>query len=317
MRAASPWHAGERAVQQRVGEVRLADRATGAIGAEVPPVAAEFLAQQRMLVVAATDAEGLVWASLLTGPPGFVTVPRPGVLEVAARPAPGDPLGGALAGPALLGTLAIEPATRRRSRQNGRSTPTAGGIRIDLDQVFANCPKYIQQREVVHVGGVAGAEAGDQVAHVGDALTGRHRRWIDGADTLFIGTTDADGNADASHRGGNAGFVRVLGPRKLRFPDYRGNSMYMTLGNLEQQPAAGLLFVDWTTGDLLHVSGRAAVDYDPAAARPFPGAQRVVDVEVTRVVESAHASPLVWGEASPSRFNPPVEPVTPPGDAPA
>lgn len=304
MRAASPWHAGERAVQERVGEVRLADRVTGVIGAEVPAVAVEFLAQQRMLVVASTDVEGLVWASLLTGPPGFVAVPRPGVLEVAARPEPGDPLAGALARPALVGTLAIEPATRRRSRQNGRSAPTARGIRIELDQVFANCPKYIQQREVVRVGSGTGAEAGGQAASVGDVLTGRHRRWIDEADTFFIATTDAEGNADASHRGGNAGFVHVLGPRHLRFPDYRGNSMYMTLGNLEQQPAAGLLFVDWSTGALLHVSGRAAVDFDPAAARRFPGAQRVVDVEVTRVVESAHASPLVWGEATPSRFNP-------------
>jgi hypothetical protein len=304
----STWHAGERAVQQRVGEAHLAARATGAIRAAVPAVAAEFLAQQQLLAVAATDDEGLVWASLLTGPPGFLTVPRDDVLEIAARPPRGDPLAAVLAQPAPIGTLAIEPATRRRSRLNGRSTPTATGLRVEIDQVFANCPKYIQQREVISLGEAGGDGADRPPVRVGDRLSEHHRGWIERADTFFIGTTDGEGNADASHRGGNPGFVQVLGPDRFRFPDYRGNSMYMTLGNLQQQPAAGFVFVDWSTGATLHVSGRAVVRFDAADTVPtMPGARRVVDVGVTRVAELPHGSPLRWGEATPSRFNPTIE----------
>ena len=68
--------------------------------------------------------------------------------------------------------------------------------------------------------------------------------------------------------------------------------MYMTLGNLELNPAAGLLFVDWDRGDTLHITGRATVDWDPARAATMPGAQRVVDFDVDRVVQLDGASPL-------------------------
>lgn len=280
MAPASPWHAGERAVQNRVGETHLADRLGGGIGAEVPAVAVDFLADQPLLVVAAADPARRVWVSLLTGAPGFLTVPHPGALDVAATPRPGDPLRDVLGGPALVGTLAIEPATRRRMRLNGRSEPTATGLRVAVHQVFANCPKHIRPRAVGHLGGAAGAVA------TSAALSDRQARRIVAADTFFMGTTDAEGNADASHRGGDPGFVEVAGPGRIRFPDYRGNSMYMTLGNLEQRPASGLLFVDWDGGATLQVTGRARVTYDlddDTRAR-FPRAQRMVEVEVDRVV---------------------------------
>lgn len=303
---ASPWHAGELVVQRRVGEADVADRATGAIRDTVPDVAVGFLARQPLLVVAAAGADGMVWASLLTGPPGFLRVPRADVLDVAARPRDGDPLHDVLAGPAPVGALAIEPATRGRMRLNGRASPRGQGLRVDLEQVYANCPKYIQQREVVEVTTRRGPGPGGTV--VGGGLTGRQRRWVGEADTFFIGTADAAARPDASHRGGNPGFVQVLGPDRLRFPDYRGNSMYMTLGNLEQRPAAGLLFVDWTSGALLQVSGTATVDYASGATAGVPGGQRMVDVQVARTVETSRGSPLVWGAASASRFNPPVRP---------
>lgn len=283
MAPASPWHAGERAVQTRVGEAHLADRLGGGIGDEVPAVAADFLADQPLLVVAAADAAHRVWVSLLTGAPGFLTVPHPGVLDVAASPPPGDPLHDVLGGPALVGTLAIEPATRLRMRLNGRSEPTATGLRVAVQQVFANCPKHIRPRKVGHLGRAAGAVG---TVATSASLSDRQARRIAAADTFFIGTTDAGGNADASHRGGDPGFVEVAGPARIRFPDYRGNSMYMTLGNLEQRPAAGLLFVDWDDGATLQVTGRARVVYDlddDARAR-FPRAQRMVEVEVDRVV---------------------------------
>ncbi|HET6954355.1 MAG TPA: pyridoxamine 5'-phosphate oxidase family protein [Acidimicrobiales bacterium] len=293
--APSPWHDGERAVQQRVGEVHLADRVAGGVGRAVPEVAAAFLAQQPMLVVAAAAPGGDVWTTLLTGPPGFLAVPRPDTLEVAAAPDPGDPLHGVLGGRAPVGALAIEPATRRRMRLNGRSHPVPDGLRIDLDQVFANCPKHIRPRQVV----AAHARPGDggRAWATAAALSDRQADLVAAADTFFLGTTDAAGNADASHRGGDPGFVEVVdGGRRLRFPDYRGNSMYMTLGNLEQEPRAGLLFLDWTTGDVVQVTGRARVRYEVDAAfrARHPRARRAVEVEVASVVERSGASPLTW-----------------------
>ena len=292
----SPFHPGERAVQERAGEVALADRVGGGIGELVPAAAADFLAEREMVVVAARAPGGQVWVTLLTGPEGFADAPDEGTVVVHAVPAEGDPLRAVLAPGTRtqVGLLAVDPATRRRMRVNGVAAATAEGLTIVTMQVFANCPKYIRPRRVVARRPDDPASAGP-AARSGATLTAAQRAWVSGADTFFVGTADVDGSADASHRGGAAGFVHVVGDDRLRIPDYRGNSMYMTLGNLERQPAVGLLFVDWEGGSTLQLTGEVTIDYDLAAARALdPRARRVLDVTVTEVVELPGRSPLSW-----------------------
>jgi hypothetical protein len=79
------------------------------------------------------------------------------------------------------------------------------------------------------------------------------------ADTFFIASANPGGNLDASHRGGQPGFVRRRG-EQLWIPDYRGNSMFNTLGNLAVNPAAGLLFIDFAAGESLQLTGTTAID---------------------------------------------------------
>nr|HRD10520.1 pyridoxamine 5'-phosphate oxidase family protein [Mycobacterium sp.] len=85
-------------------------------------------------------------------------------------------------------------------------------------------------------------------------------RLIESADTFFLGTTHPEAGNDASHRGGPAGFVRVTDER-LWWPDYPGNNMFNSFGNLAVDPTAALLFVDFRTGDTLQLSGTATVDW--------------------------------------------------------
>jgi predicted pyridoxine 5'-phosphate oxidase superfamily flavin-nucleotide-binding protein len=286
------YHAGQRAVQQRAGETAVAARLERAIRAELPDVAQEFLAGIPQLFVAAADPAGRVWASVLSGPPGFVDAPDERTLAVAAHPPPGSPLATALgAGPAAVGLLGIEPETRRRMRVNGTGTLAADGLAVRTEQVYSNCPKYIQRRHV------SAAESGPPSrASERERMSAADRRMVAAADTFVIATAGPHG-ADASHRGGSPGFVRVLDERRLRFPDYPGNTMYMTLGNLESNPRAGLLFLDWETGDTLQLSGRAAIDWS---------AERAVDFTVEHVVATARAVPYRWALDERSRFNPPV-----------
>jgi len=293
------YHPGERLAQRLAGLRAEAEHARPAIGTSIPAVAARFVAEQHLLVLGAADSDGRMWASLLVGEPGFATALDEYTLDVAARPAEGDPLRAALSEATAVGMILIDPATRRRMRVNGDAMPNPAGVRIAVHQVYANCPKYIQQRRIEHVEPVPVG-----TARVSAALDSGQRRLIATADTFFVATRSAAGEADASHRGGNPGFVQVLGDRSLRWPDYIGNAMMMTLGNLQQDPAAGLLFVDWATGTTLQVSGRAEVEWD--ADRGLPGAQRQVQLEVDRVVQLDHASPLMWTAPAPSRFNPPL-----------
>ncbi|GAA4607902.1 putative pyridoxine 5'-phosphate oxidase superfamily flavin-nucleotide-binding protein [Actinoplanes octamycinicus] len=301
MSTAATYHRGEHAVQKRVGLDGPAGNAVRGIRDAVPAVAAEFLAEQPAVFLGAADRAGRIWSTMLTGEPGFLSAPRADLVVVRNRPEAPDPLAEALAGPARLGMIAIEPATRRRMRINGRSRPYRQGLAIEIEQVIANCPKYIQKRSPEAV-----AAGPARLVARGAALTDRQRAVVEAADTFFVSTAADDGAADTSHRGGRPGFVRVTSPTRLSWPDYLGNAMFLTLGNLELNPAAGLLFPDWSTGGLLHLSGTAAVDYSPDRAARVPGAQRLVDFTVTDVVEVTGGSPLRWSAPEPSRFNPPT-----------
>ncbi|MFJ9520305.1 pyridoxamine 5'-phosphate oxidase family protein [Kitasatospora sp. NPDC101801] len=283
------FHQGERAVQARAGVQERADHVGRGIGAVVPAVAARFLSERRTLVVGAADQDGRVWASMLSGPAGFLAADG-STLAVAAHPVPGDPLAAVLAAPAEVGTIALDPAGRRRMRLNGRSVPDGrGGLVITAEQVYANCPKYIQRRHPLD------APATPELLGSGTRLSTRQQLAATTSDTFFVATADADGRVDASHRGGHPGFLAVHGPELLSWPDYPGNNMFMTLGNLELNPAAGLLLPDWETGGALLVSGRAE-----------PDAERTVWFTVERVVELAHAAPLSWTEPEYSPANPPI-----------
>ncbi|GGO06801.1 oxidoreductase [Microbispora rosea subsp. aerata] len=289
-------HPGEIAVQRRAG-VRLDGHGSARVRAEIPEVAARFLESQRMVVIGAEDREGRVWAAPLTGPAGFVA--PSGDRTILVHAVPDAPLAGLFDDERDIGMLAIEPWTRRRMRVNGRARRNGDHLVVRTEQVYSNCPKYLQKRTIVEE-----LEPGERTPWLGDRLSQVQQEWIEAADTFFVATHAPGLGSDVSHRGGNPGFVEVVDSRRLVWPDYTGNLMYMTLGNLELNPAAGLLFLDWATGDALHVTGRARVDWDP---RGVPGAQRLVEFDVERVLQVAGASPLRWAFEEYSRFNPPVK----------
>ncbi|MFJ8013926.1 pyridoxamine 5'-phosphate oxidase family protein [Streptomyces sp. NPDC096339] len=277
------YHQGSLAVQERVGVRELAEHVGRSIGTGIKDVAAAFLEQQPHLVVGAADGGGLVWASLLTGAPGFVRATGPQRITVAGGLPAGDPLTGALATAGTkVGTISLDPRTRRRMRLNGTLEVTGRGFAVQAEQVFANCPKYLQKRQPLDL-----AAEGAGVVRRGDALTPDQERAVRAADTFFVATTaEADG-VDASHRGGLPGFVEVLSPTELSWPDYAGNAMFLTLGNLAADPRAGLLFPDWETGAVLQLSGRARVEFGPDGSRG-------TRFRVESVVEAVHPGRLRW-----------------------
>ncbi|MGP3686060.1 pyridoxamine 5'-phosphate oxidase family protein [Streptomyces sp. IBSNAI002] len=281
--ATDAYHWGPLAVQERVGVRELAEHVGRSIGTGIRDVAAAFLGLQPHLVVGAADGAGRMWASLLTGAPGFVRATGPDRITVAGGLPEGDPLEEALATAGTrVGTIALDPRTRRRMRLNGTLEVTGGGFAVHAEQVFANCPKYLQKRQPLDL-----AAEGAGVVRRGDALTPDQERAVRAADTFFVATTaEADG-VDASHRGGLPGFVEVTSPTELSWPDYAGNAMFLTLGNLTADPRAGLLFPDWESGALLQLSGRARTEFGA-------GGERRVRFLVESVVESLHPGRLRW-----------------------
>lgn len=289
----SGYHWGSLAVQERAGVRDLAEHVGRSIGADIREVAAAFLAQQPHLVVGASDGGGRLWASLLTGAPGFVRATGRRRIEVEGGLPEGDPLAGALATTGTaVGTLSLDPRTRRRMRLNGTLEATPDGFAVAAEQVFANCPKYLQKRRPL-----LRERTGSGVVSRGGVLTPGQARAVRAADTFFIATTAGRDGADASHRGGLPGFVEVHSPAELSWPDYPGNAMFMTLGNLVADPRAGLLFPDWESGAVLQLSGRARTEFGA-------GGERRVRFVVESAVQSLHPGRLLWSAPEYSPANP-------------
>lgn len=303
--ADSPFHEGEQHLQELTGvREALEPRGRAFIRDHMPDQHRAFFGQLPFVLAGGLDAEGQPWATVWAGPPGFMRSPDPGRLDIQARSLPGDPLAAAWHEGAPIGLLGIEPHTRRRNRMNGTVARMDDGVfQVAVRQSFGNCPKYIRQRKAVWRGEGQG-EA--RVLAQGAVLDDAARRLVASSDTFFIasasvaaGRSDqarSDG-VDVSHRGGEPGFVQVAdtaGATELTVPDYVGNFMFNTLGNILVRPRVGLLFMDVARGDVLWLAGQGRVDLDPRAAAAFEGAQRLLRVRIERGWYAPGVMPMAW-----------------------
>ena len=248
-----------------------------------------FFALLPYLFVATPDAAGWPMASVLTGDKGFIQSPDPVTLRIGALSAADDPAASTFRAGAEIGMLGLDFTTRRRNRANGRLIAVDDGLTVEIAQSFGNCAQYIQTRAPApHA--AAGAPA-ERLDHLDDAA----RALIAASDTFFIASRSragiGDGGLDMSHRGGRPGFVGVTGDT-LAIPDFRGNRFYNTLGNLLGDPRAGLVFIDFASGDILQLQGRATIDWHPEGGPA--GAERLWRVEVTRAWRRRGAFPFAW-----------------------
>jgi predicted pyridoxine 5'-phosphate oxidase superfamily flavin-nucleotide-binding protein len=300
----TPWHEGEQALPHRAGAVELlAEIGPQIIRDHMPDQHRQFFAQLPMLLVGSLDAQGQPWASVLAGPAGFMESPDPRQLLVRSEPMPHDPLRANLVAGMQIGLLGIEPHTRRRNRVNGVVTRAGKeGFAVHVTQSFGNCPKYIQARRPEF-----SAERGTRpILHEGSQLDDEAIRMIRNADTFYIATAHpmaarsqaAAQGVDVSHRGGKPGFVRVDGRGTLTAPDFLGNSFFNTLGNIAVNPLAGLLFIDFDNGGLLHLAVRARIILDGPEVAAFAGALRLLRFEVASMRRVEAALPLRWSEAA-------------------
>ncbi len=305
----SSFHEGECAAQERVGvREKMSEVGRHVIRDYMPDQHRELFTKLPFVIVGTVDSQGQPWASVLASPPGFVASPSPHELVISARPLRADPLADTLVCDARIGLLGIEPHTRRRNRMNGIiERITENGFRVRVNQSFGNCPKYIQARKPEYVT----RDAVTQVHYYNVLSDEAVRRMILRADTFFIATAypvdkrDAAApvhGVDVSHRGGKPGFVHVEDNNVLTVPDYAGNQFFNTIGNLLANPRAGLLFIDFETGDLLYLAVDTEIIWEGQQVKAFEGAQRLLRLNVHAVRYVEASLPLRWGPAEVSPF---------------
>ncbi|WP_430388283.1 pyridoxamine 5'-phosphate oxidase family protein [Blastomonas fulva] len=292
----SPFHEGEVTLQKTVGVAeRMEAFGRRVIRDFLPDQHREFYHQLPFIVLGSVDPSGDAWVTLLSGKPGFMSSPDPKRLAFAAQTDPQDPATASLADGTAVGLLGIELHTRRRNRMNGTMQgKTDQGFEIAVEHAFGNCPQYIQLRDFTFV------REPDDFADVPAAQTldmdsPKVRAMISAADTFFVSSyvDDPQGrHVDASHRGGKPGFVRINADGSLTIPDFAGNLHFNTFGNFVLNPKAGLVFPDFDTGDMLHLTGDAELLLESDEIAAFQGAERLWVFRPRKVVLRAAALPL-------------------------
>jgi len=298
MSTSLPWHAGELAMQTRVGVLaKMDDVGRRFVRDYMPDQHREFFEQLPFVVLGTVARDGTVWATLRAGLPGFLASPDARRLDVAIARESADPADEGMADGDAVGMLGIDLATRRRNRMNGVLRHTGGSLsHIDVVHSYGNCPRYIHQRAVTYTRDPAVQTA--IPAQTLDALDDEAKALIGRSEAFFVASyvdlPDQDRQVDASHRGGKPGFVRLDDDGGMTIPDFNGNLFFNTLGNFLVNPKAGVTFADFETGELLQMTGRAEVIVDSPEIAAFQGAERLWRFFPQRIVRRRQALPLQW-----------------------
>lgn len=301
------YHKGEKEVQSRVGEELQANSNGRVISDTIIRGAINFIEKQPMAIVSSVDNASNVWVSLIIGDYGFVSVPTANSLSLnkdLIYSDSDDIFFKNIRTNHQIGSLFIELDTRRRFRINGIASETDRNIKVEVQEAYPNCPKYIQQRVISAPENFNKIEA---VKTTGKELTSDLKNWIQHSDTLFVGSQSTNQKMDASHRGGNPGFVEILDDKTLKIPDYKGNSMYNTLGNFVQNPNAGLLFIDFDNRKMLQLTGNAEIIFEQSTEEDLnktTGTGRYWLFKVREWVITENHHNVNWKFMNYSPFNP-------------
>ncbi len=301
----SPWHSGELTIQRSLGVAdRMDTLGRTSLRNFLLDQHREFYPLLPFIALGTVDPAGDAWATLRAGKPGFLSSPDTKTLSFDLGRDANDPADIGMNDGDSVGALGIDLSTRRRNRLNGTIRRNgAKGFAIEVVQSFGNCPRYIHNRNPEFTRDAdAPATSPPQIS---SSLDAHARAMIAQADTFFVASyvdaEDGTRQVDVSHRGGRPGFVRIDTDGTLTIPDFNGNLFFNTLGNFLVNPKAGLVFVDFSTGDELQLTGDAKVILDSPEIAAFHGAERLWQFKPRRVIFRKEALPLRWsnGGASP------------------
>ncbi|KAI1380315.1 hypothetical protein F4677DRAFT_406408 [Hypoxylon crocopeplum] len=338
---ASQFHPGERAVHDLL-HIPHRDNPTHH-GLPIP--LGYRIARSPLVAFGTLDQEGRPWATIWGGEVGFCQPLARGVLGVrATADVRHDPVMQELFavseeegksreivndavirpdGGKLMAGLAIDLETRDRVKIAGRmavgtvtrTEPGIGDLQLafQVEESLGNCPKYLNKKRIVpHIPSPQLVSEGTGVPLPPAAVD-----LIGKADLFFITSRHGNDSMDANHRGGAPGFVRVLrndsqerGGVALIYPEYSGNRLYQTLGNLQLDPLAGIVIPDFETGDVLYITGRTTILVGEKAAACIPRTKLAVKIEVTEARFVRDGLPFRGVPIDYSPYNPAVRHLT-------
>ncbi|KAF2837626.1 oxidoreductase-like protein [Patellaria atrata CBS 101060] len=327
------WNEGEEAMH-RLLNVPEQDNPTST---GLAPGAVFMLQRAPLLAIGTLDSENRPWTTIWGGDPGFSQplgssiIGTKTLVDRKYDPVVQALFGGRADGEVvkeegkgrMIGGLTIDLMTRRRVKLYGRMVAGAvdhlkqgqetnldvsgvGQIQLvtKIEQSLGNCPKYLNKKEIHSASPVPILTSGSpQLSEAALNLLAK-------ADLFFITSSNNQEDMDTNHRGGPAGFIRVLSNdtlgAELVWPEYSGNRLYQTLGNLYGTPLAGLVFPDFSTGNVLYLTGRTTILTGQDSENVMPHTNLAVKVTVTAARFVERGLPFRGIEREKSPYNPPL-----------
>lgn len=268
-----------------------------------------FLAAQSFAALASVDLRSQsVWVTPLFSHAGDLTAISEQEVTISTNCIPNSEILEFIEPGTPLSLLGIDLNRRIRHRINGTSLASMNqesrGLSIQVEEYSPNCPKYINRRQIIHASNKASALNKGAKAEARTQLTSDDQAFVRKIDTLWIGSYAPSVGADCNHRGGRPGFIRVISPSIIEWPEYRGNGMFFTSGNLESCDRAGVTLVDFESGSMIQMTGRATVDW--AHDGSYEGASRKIVFHITSLIRTDNVTNHRWQRLDYSPYNPVV-----------
>ncbi|KAH8811284.1 oxidoreductase FAD/NAD(P)-binding protein [Xylogone sp. PMI_703] len=321
-----PWHRGE----EKMHKIMNVSGQMNPASPFLSPGAGYMVRQAPLLALGAVDAQNRPWTSVWGGMQGFAAPVAESTIGIStAVDARYDPVVQTLLGESgdgeviqpkgkgkMVGGLTIDLEYRSRVKLYGRMK--AGVLTADeknegvgeaqllvrIDESLGNCPKYLNKKRIIP------SIPTPKLISDSPQLPPQAVSLLEKADLFFISSSNGQKDMDTNHRGGPPGFVRVVSNDKdgavIVYPEYSGNRLYQTLGNLQTTPLAGLAVPDFDTGDVLYLTGRTEILVNQDAAAVLPRSNLAVKITITssRFVQTGLPFRGIGGERSP--YNPAV-----------
>lgn len=256
------YQEGQLALQKITGEEEIAQGRLAMIQPSIHERSIPFIEKQIFAFLGSEDADGNIWLSLLIGERGFISVPNLQEVNIDLSKvvtSKDDIFFTNIKTNPTVGMLFHQAAKRARYKAWSKASVQENQLSFDIKMGYKSCPKHIQ-KERIELPEESQALTPEFIK--GNKLGQSEKDWITNAHTFFVSSQTKQGDIDSAHRGGDPGFIEILDDGQLRIPDYFGNSIYSTLGNIYVNPKAALLFVDYEKGEALQLSGTAALQFD-------------------------------------------------------
>ncbi|RKU49335.1 hypothetical protein DL546_009864 [Coniochaeta pulveracea] len=323
------WHPGEVAVHKLLSAPNSAYEKPGSKG--LPAPYAYRITASPIVALGTLDPGDRPWTTILGGERGFARPVARDTLAVASLvDRQHDPVVNALLGDSgegevvhpdggkVISALSIDLENRDRVKISGRMAvgvttgrDSVGELQmlVKVEETLGNCPKYMNKK-VIRAHLPEPKLVSDTLPLPGEALD-----LIGRADMFFLSSTYGEA-MDTNHRGGPAGFVRVVrnedgdGGVVLAYPEYSGNRLYETLGNLYLNPKLGLAIPDFETSNVLYVTGTAEILVGADAAALLPHTKLAIKISVSSAKFVRDGLPFRGTAGQMSPYNPPVRRLT-------